>query len=245
MTTQALAPTNPGEALAAILSDADRMRDIDVEKMERLFALSREFAKDVAKREFYEAFNTLQSRMEPVRKRGWNNHTSTHYAFAEDVEKMLDPLLIELGFSRSMSTEDCPHADHIRCVLMLRHIGGHTEQHRLDAPIDGVGAKGGKVMTRLQGTGSTMRYVERYLLCNVCGVQIVADDDGNKGANVGPGAERITEDQALDLEAKMEEHGVGPQGRAKLLTWLGVEKLSDLPASKLKAAMDAIERRRS
>ena len=54
--TTALAPTNPGEALAAILSDADRMRDIDVEKMERLFALSREFAKDVARREFAEAF---------------------------------------------------------------------------------------------------------------------------------------------------------------------------------------------
>ena len=76
-------------------------------------------------------------------------------------------------------------------------------------------------------------------------MQLTDDDDGNAGANVGPGAERITEDQALDLEAKMEEHGVGPQGRAKLLTWLGVEKLADLPASKLKAAMDAIERRRS
>ena len=76
-------------------------------------------------------------------------------------------------------------------------------------------------------------------------MQLTDDDDGNAGGGVGPGAERITDDQALDLEAKMGEHGVGPQGRAKLLTWLGVEKLSDLPASKLKAAMDAIERRRS
>ena len=242
MTTTALAPTNPGEALAAILSDADRMRDIDVEKMERLFALSREFAKDVARREFYVAFNTLQSRMGPVRKRGWNDHTKTHYALAEDVEKMLDPLLIDLGVLSLHEHGGLPaRRSHIRCVLTLRHVGGHTEQHRLDAPIDGVGAKGGKVMTRLQGTGSTMRYVERYLLCNVCGVQIVADDDGNKGANVGPGSERITTDQLTDLEALISEVGAD---RGRFMFWLGVKDLSDLPAGKLRAAVDALELKR-
>ena len=35
----------------------------------------------------------------------------------------------------------------------------------------------------------------------VFGVQLIADDDGNAGGGIGPGAEKITEDQVRDLEA--------------------------------------------
>ena len=246
MTNTALAPTNPGEALAAILGDADRMRDIDVEKMERLFALSREFAKDVAKREFAEAFNRLQGRLQPVLKASKNDQTGSPYAKLEAVTAMLDPLLHDEGFSRSLSTTDSPTEGLIRFTLTLRHNGGHSEQHYLDAPIDDKGIKGTTNKTRLWGIGSSMSYCERYLLVNVCGVQCVMnlDDDGKRGSTVGPGSERITEDQLLDLEAKITEKGIGPGGRAKLLTWLGVTDLKDLPAGKMRAAADALERKR-
>ena len=49
-----------------------------------------------------------------------------------------------------------------------------------------------------------MTYAERYLLVNVWGVQTAEDDDGNRAGNVGPGSERITEDQAHDLRALIE-----------------------------------------
>ena len=235
---------------------ADRMRDIDVEKMERLFALSREFAKDVAdtaRREFYEAFNTATESSWSRSASGAANSPHTVDASTRSrrtSRRMLDPLLIaDWGSARSMSTEPtATHADHIRMRADAPARRWATpRQHRLDAPIDGVGVEGRrKVMTRLHGAPASYhgRYVERYLLTvTSAGCRSWPTTTGTLGAGVGPGAERITEDQALDLEAKMEEHGVGPQGRAKLLTWLGVEKLSDLPASKLKAAMDAVERR--
>ena len=132
----------------------------------------------------------------------------------------------------------------MRIVLTLRHTGGHSETHQFDAPIDNVGVKGSATKTRLHGAASSWTYAERYLLTKVCGVQLTDDDDGNAGGGVGPGAERITDDQLLDLEAKMDEKGIGPNGRVKLLTYLGVEKLADLPASQLKKAATAIEGRR-
>ena len=241
MSTQALAPTNPGEALAAILTDMERLRDIDVDKLERLFDLGRSMAADAARREFAEAFCRLQGAMVPVHRAATNPHTGSKYAKAEAIERMLDPLLNAEGFSRSTSMADCHLADHVRIVLTLRHIGGHSETHRFDAPIDNVGVKGAATKTKLHGAASSWTYAERYLLTKVCGVQLTDDDDGNAGGGVGPGAERITTDQLTDLEALISEVGAD---RGRFMFWLGVKDLSDLPAGKLRAAVDALELKR-
>ena len=118
--------------------------------------------------------------MAPVRKLANNTQTGTMYARAEDVTGMLDPLIIGLeGFSRSLSTTDCPVEGHIRFVLILRHNSGHEERHNFDAPPDYLGPKGSPTKTKLHGMASSYTYCERHLLCKVFGVQLVADDDGN------------------------------------------------------------------
>ena len=240
------APLAPQDALGAILADPDRLRDFPIETVERLFKLSREMGGDVARREFAVAFNRVQGRLAPVRKRGHNAHTKNQYLRLNEVVEELDPIMIEEGFSRSMSTVDCPHPDHIRCRLTLRHIGGHVEEHYLDAPIDGVGPRGGSNMTRLQGTGSAMTYAERYLLVNVWGVQTADDDDGNRAGNVGPGSERITEDQAHDLRALIEGKWVAdrrPEVVRRMLAVLKVGAVEDIPAGRFLEAINMLERK--
>ena len=54
---------------------------------------------------------------------------------------------------------------------------------------------------------SSGTYCERHLLLKVWGVQTCADDDGNAGAGIGIGAEKISEEEALNVEAKLEEVG--------------------------------------
>ena len=238
--TEALATRAPS-ALETLLADPDRLKSFPIETVERLFDLSRKMAADIARKEFAEAFNRLQGRMTPVRRTATNDQTRSKYALLEDVERMLDPLLISEGFSRSMSTEDCPVPDHLRFVMTLRHVGGHTERHVLDAPIDDKGPKGASTKTRLHGMGSSMTYVSRYLLVNVCGVQTCSDDDGNAAGNVGPGADSITERQAADLYALMEETGSDPD---KFMVLYGVAKLEALSAANLAGAINTLEQRR-
>ena len=193
------------EPLASLLADPDRIKDIPVDNLERLFALQREWRADRAREDFAIAFNAVQGEMRPVAKVARNVHTKSMYARAEDVTAMLDPVINKHGFSRSISTDDCPAADHMRFTLILRHVGGHEERHHLDAPVDNVGMAGNATKTRLHGMASSYTYCERHLLCKVFGVHIVSDDDGLAGAAVGPGAEKITQEQADWLNTLADE----------------------------------------
>ena len=142
-------------------------------------------------REFAEAFNAVQREMAPVRKLATNSHTKSTYARLEDVARMLDPIILAHGFSRSLSTTDSPTAGHLRFALVLRHVSGHEERHHLDAPVDDIGIQGkAGTKTALHGMASSYTYCERHLLCKVFGVQVVSDDDGNAAAGVGPSAEK-------------------------------------------------------
>ena len=89
--------------LAAILADPERLKELEVEKIERLWQLQKDSEDRVAKLAFMTAFNRVQSQMGPVRKRHLNNQTGSTYAKAEEIEAMLDPILAREGFSRSLS----------------------------------------------------------------------------------------------------------------------------------------------
>ena len=240
-TSTAIAVQEKPSALQVLLADPDRLKDFPVATVERLYTLHKDMQADQAKREFSQAFNRVQKAMAPVRKLANNTQTGTMYARAEDVTGMLDPLIIGEGFSRSLSTTDCPVEGHIRFVLILRHNSGHEERHNFDAPPDYLGPKGSPTKTKLHGMASSYTYCERHLLCKVFGVQLVADDDGNAGGGVGPGAEKITEEQALDLEALLSEvKGT----RAKFLDLMGVSKLEDLARSQHAQAVRFLEAKR-
>ena len=63
-------------------------------------------------------------------------------------------------------------------------------------------------MTPLHGMASSGTYCERHLLLKVWGVQTCADDDGNAGAGIGIGGEKISgPDEAL-LETRIKEVGL-------------------------------------
>ena len=225
-TTMAMSP------LDTLLSNPEKLAELPIDTVERLSALDQKYRAEFARRAFADAFNRVQKEMMPVKARGQNESTRSTFARAEDVTGMLDPILVDNGFSRSISTEDCPVEGHLRFVLVLRHTGGHEERHRLDAPIDDVGMRGSPTKTKLHGMASSYTYCERHLLCKVFGVQTFKDDDGNAGAT-GPGARPITEDQAIVLSDLVKEVGAD---WARFLRFFKVTALDDLPASRYNEA---------
>ena len=236
--SDSIATTDQPSALAVLLSDPDRLKDFPIETVERLFALDREMKADQERREFFAAFHAVQSEMRPVVKRAPNTHTRSKYAYISDVAEMLDPLLDKHGFSRSLGSQECPQPNHVRCVLILRHNGGHEEKHILDAPFDGAGAKGRGVMTPIQGMVSARTYCERVLLCNVWGVTLISDDgDGNNPKNL----DKISEHQEKEIHSLMSE----VQGNVTLfLEVFGVTQISDLTVANYDPAIRMLEAKR-
>ena len=229
-------PEQP-DALMLILQDPARLSALDTGKLKEMLEMSERIKAERARIEFHEAMNRVQSRMEPVRRMGYNQHTQSRYALAEDVEKMLMPIALEEGLSISGSTEPGHVADHLRFVLMVRHNAGHSERHALDAPIDTLGPKGAPTKTKLHGMGSTMTYCHRYLLCMVFSVQLSRDDDGNAGGNVGPSSEPITAEQAKTMLANGEAAGVDWD---RFYDHFKVAALADLPRSRYAEATSLI-----
>lgn len=93
-----------------------------------------------------------------------------------------------------------------------------------------------------QGIGSTITYARRYALAAIVGVA-PEDDDGNAASSgketTAPA--KITDKQACDLEALIEEVGADRQG---FVDWLKIDTLANLPAADYARAVKALERKR-
>ena len=236
MTDMVAQQVNP---LAVVLSDPERLKDLDIEKVERLFALNRQMEADARRERFHERFNAVQAEMIPVLKLGDNPQTRSKFAKAEHVYRMLDPIITKHGFSRSMSNESSDLADHIRFVLLLRNQG-HEERHYWDAPIDDTGPKGAPTKTRLHGQASSATFIERQLTCKVFAVQTTEDTDGNAAG--GEPVETITPEQAADYNAMLDEMPEGPSRRAKAFISERYGSIEAIPADAYEALVRKAQR---
>ena len=227
-------------ALTALLADPERLNALPIDKLERLFDLNERMLAATAKADFQAAFLAVQKRMSPVAKRGridYGKGKPVPYATVRDVADMLDPLLLDGGFSRSTSETDSPKGkDYTRITLKLRR-SGCEEFHHLDVPV-GSGKGGG--MNMMQGMVSTYSYCERVLLCKVFGV-VLGDD--NDGAEV-KGQEPITEQQVSDLEALIAEVEPGPGFVTFLRDVFRAERPSEIAQADFPKVVRALEMKR-
>ena len=240
------AKPDPTGTLVAILNDPAKLEAFPLDKLERLIELQDRMNAETARQEFNRAFAAVQSELTPVAKRGYNSHTRAHYVLADDVTRMLNPILDRHGFSRSLATKVGDQAPglpdgHTRFVLILRHDGGHTEEYSIDAPIDAGGTKGRTNKTAVQGLGSTYTYMQRYLLLNVFGIPVGADDDG-RGGNVGPVSEKISAEEVRDLNTRMVDLGVDFE---RFLDYFGIRELSELTREQSRRAGAMLDQRES
>ena len=175
-----LAPVSEGHALIAAIERAARDPDVNVEKMERLFAMRKEIALEVAMSAFNAAMNAAQAEMRPIAADADNPQTRSKYASYAQLDRKLRPIYTQHGFSVSYDEADSPLPEHMRVLAYVSHSGGYTRTYRTDMPVDGKGAKGGDVMTKTHARGAGKAYGMRYLLKAIFNVAVGEDDnDGN------------------------------------------------------------------
>ena len=232
--------TSPGHVLAALLSDTKKLQEIPMETVNGLWEIAKDHEDRQAEKAYNAAKNAMESELEPVRKEARNIHTKSNYAKAEHVEKMLMPVLARHGFSRSVDQGESKTPGFLRFILTLRHVGGHKTEHWMDAPIDDIGMSGKVNKTKMHGVASTYNYCKRLLTCNVCGVQLTEDDDGNAGSGARQDSlDTIDEKQLADLTIWVESLG----DPARFCKMMGIRNLAELPKSRYQEAVDRCKRR--
>lgn len=197
-------PANLMQALAAAAADP-RM---DVDKVERLFAMHKEMMAREAEAAFNDAMARAQANVEPIAKDRRNEHTKSMYATLAAINDAITPIYSAEGLAVSFDTYS-PERDKdlppllqgwVRVIAIVSHRGGHSKRHHLDGPLDDAGKDGTKNKTGIQAMGSTVSYLRRYLVCMIFNVATADDNDGNGG---GSGT-RMDEAKVADHMAAMD-----------------------------------------
>lgn len=196
-TTAVAVPTDLAGGLLAVIERAAKDPNVDVDKMERLFALQERLFARQEEVAFNEAMAAAQSEIRPVAKNKWNEQTKSSYSNLEAVSNAIDPIISRHGFSLSYGTDVCPLANHHRITCKVSR-GGHSEIRFADVPADLAGIKGNQNKTATHAFGSTVSYGRRYLKLMIFDVATTDDDDGQRAGN-NQSYEMISADQCAEL----------------------------------------------
>lgn len=170
-------------------------------------------------KEIAAAMVNAQKNFAPALKTNTNPHFKSKYAdLSACVEAVIDALN-DAGIALIQRCHECDDGVIVETVF-LHSSGESIESGRLHVPA---------VKSDPQGYGSALTYARRYSLMAACGIA-PEDDDGNSASrDRKPGkAALITENQAADLDALLEE--VGGDKKA-FMGYFKIASLRELPAS--------------
>lgn len=177
----AVVTTEQSDSMMTMIERAARDPAVDIDKLERLFALRERMVAADKKTAYNASMAVVQAKLKPVFRDAMNQMTNSPYARLETISDAITPIYTAEGFSLSFDTADCPIPGHIRIVCDVMHSAGHSELKHFDLALDNVGIKGNPNKTAIQASGSTISYGRRYLKLMVFDVVLTNEDnDGNQ-----------------------------------------------------------------
>lgn len=206
--------TNPLAILAAAVE-----RGADPDQLEKLLALQERYERNEAAKAYANALTAFQAKCPPIKKNreakivGQRTSYSYNFASYDDVMAQIGGLLTECGIALSFSTTNQDKG--IRVTLKIRH-GTHVDECTLDVPIPAMN------VNDTQRYGAALSYAKRYALC--AALNIVVTNEDSDASDLDP----ITDEQARELEAFIDEHNIDAPA---FLAWMGVEGVADIPAT--------------
>jgi hypothetical protein len=225
---QAVAVT-PMQMLATAME-----RGVDTAQLEKLLDLQERWEQGEARRAFNAAFSAFKAEAVTIVKgttiqdgplKG-KKHANLH-----DVVIATTPKLSAHGLAISWKlTRD--EKDWMEVTCTLRHIAGHSESVSMGAAPDT-----GPGRNAIQARGSAKSYLERYTATAILGLAAADQDDDGKGSSGEPA---VTEKQAADLKALLEETG---SDKALFLKWAKVESLDQILAKNFEYVCKEIRER--
>lgn len=198
------------QTIMAIVAQAAKDPNVDVDKMERLLKMAERVKDRDAEVAFIEAMTAAQTEMRPILKNSTNSQTHSKYATYDRLDEVLRPIYTKHGFSLSFNTRASDRPEEVVVLLKVLHVAGHCESYEIPMPRDGKGAKGNDVMTKTHATGAAMMYGRRYLVGLAFNLVTSDDMDGNaqtpaqaQHALQRISSEVITAEQAAEIRKRL------------------------------------------
>jgi head-tail adaptor len=232
--TEALAvreEIQPANLLQALVQVATTP-GISIDVIERMVALQERQEARQAQTAYMDAMSECQKEIPQIDRSGRimvKEKLRSTFALHEDIDAAIRPIYTAHGFAVSYDTR--PKDAKIEIECKVSHRRGHFEVKTIVLPVDVSDFRSAG-----QSVGSTLTYAKRQLL----GMHFNIVTKGTDNDGQGP-AKPITEEQARDLQALMEEV---KQDIPRFLKYFEIEKVSDLPAKELAGAIQDLERKR-
>lgn len=193
------------ESFLEVIARAAADPNVNVEKMERLYAMAKEEKTRIAEQQFNDAMSKAQQEFPPVIRGARNPSTNSNYAKFEHINEVAKPIYSKYGLALIFSEGDTQSANKIRVLCEVRHDGGFSTVKHLDLSPDDTGAKGAPNKTKIHGEGSTFSYGRRYLTVLIFNVSLInEDDDGNQGRqHKGPAPSSAPSDEVRALAVEL------------------------------------------
>ena len=226
--------------MLAIIAAASRDPSVDVAKMRELLDIRREVIAEQARVAFSASMAACQSEMLPVFRDAENSQTRSRYARLESIDVAIRPVYTRHGFALSFDAPES-NADGALVVCRVLHQGGHTERYSLRGALDTSGFKGASNKTDIQGLGSTISYLRRYLTMMIFNLSLTNEDNDGNGRK--PDArEPLTEHQLSNLTDMVASCDLSPERQSKMLAVYGVKTLADLPSARYAELMSQLRK---
>jgi len=221
-------------AFFQILERAARDPSVDVGKMKALLEMKEGVENREAEKAWALAMQATQAEILPVAKNAQNAHTKSKYAKLEKVDEAIRPIYTKHGFSISYGSREPKGQQHVRVVCHVSHIGGYSKEFELEGRLDTTGSQGASNKTEIQGMGSSVSYLRRYLLLMIFNVVMEGEDaDGNGKAPL------ISADQSMQIDAQLQLYD--DTYKKKFLDYMRVGKVTEILARDFKRAMNALD----
>lgn len=239
---QDLMAANGGALFGKLLTKAvDKLDGEGAESVvaviERLVDLKMKVDKQEAEKEFNRALSEFQNECPQIKKTSSSKKGATQggssfsymYAELDEIQKTVKPLLYPRGFSFTWDTKTAFNGEKpvLGCICRLSHKNGHFRESHFEIPVSSdVGS-----MNEIQRHASVKTYAKRQTLVDILGLTTTENDTD------GVSTEKVTKDQALDIEAKLDEIGAN---KDRFLLFLKVESFDDILQANYKHALQAV-----
>lgn len=194
-----------------------------------------------AKAEFNKAFSEAKAKFKPAKKSGYNAHLKTHYSTLLDYDEATRDALGQNGLSWRHVPATLPE-DTTSITCILAHKGGHSEDANMQAPSYSMT---NNAVNKLQSVGIVSEYLRRMTLKALLG--LVSDGEFDNDGNGGKTAEAITEEQAANIQALLEEVKADKPRFLKHLSTQckkEIKTIAEIPSTAQKLAVDLLESKR-
>lgn len=231
-TETSLALTATESLMQAAIEKGQDLRDI--------VELLREEREAEARLNGIRALSAAKAEIPPIKKTRPGQHvtkkgtlTLGNFAPLEDIQEIVDPILPKHGLTYDWDREIHNDKEYIVCIIT--HEQGYEKRSKFPAIKDSPAGK-----NDIQAVASGDSYGKRYSLMGALALRACDPDDDAEATlrESNEPVQRITDEQALSLEARLADLD-GDYNR--FCGFLRVERLSELPAARYGEAVQALE----